>query len=213
MEGVQEHEALVRRVSVAVGLGFIVLVSLLVVLVGLVAHGALPWVVGACLVLAVAGVLVVGAHAGGHGWFVPVPVLVLAAIWGIAASAGDWSSPVSWTLAAVVLAGAVGGALLVFPAIALRRMPAGPPAGPALVGASGTALSALSPRGIAKVNNETWTAESISGPLPAGAPVHVSRVEGVRLLVWSEAGSIPGPEVLGPAPAADGPRHNKEEEA
>ena len=33
--------------------------------------------------------------------------------------------------------------------------------------------------------------------MPAGAAVHVVKVEGLRLLVWSEAGTIPGPNVLG----------------
>jgi membrane-bound ClpP family serine protease len=59
------------------------------------------------------------------------------------------------------------------------------------------AITALAPTGIARVKNETWTAQSVSGPLPAGAPVHVVKVEGVRLLVWSEAGNIPGPDALG----------------
>ena len=57
----------------------------------------------------------------------------------------------------------------------------------------------MTPTGIVRVNNETWTAQSLSGPLPAGAPVHVVKVEGLRLFVWSEAGDIPGPEALGPA--------------
>jgi membrane-bound ClpP family serine protease len=65
-----------------------------------------------------------------------------------------------------------------------------------LVGASGTALSPLTPTGMARVNHESWTAESLSGPLPAGAPVHVVRVDGLRLLVWSEAGAVPGDEAL-----------------
>ena len=42
----------------------------------------------------------------------------------------------------------------------------------------------------------TGRAESVSGPLPAGAPVHVLGVRGVRLEVWSEAGSVPDGSVF-----------------
>jgi membrane-bound ClpP family serine protease len=67
---------------------------------------------------------------------------------------------------------------------------------PPLAGAEGSALTALSPTGVVRVAGETWTAESVSGPLPVGAPVHVVSVRGLRLLVWSEAGSVPGAEAL-----------------
>jgi membrane-bound ClpP family serine protease len=65
------------------------------------------------------------------------------------------------------------------------------------LGADGITLGPLDPVGLAKVNNETWTAQSVSGPLPAGAPIHVVKVEGLRLLVWSEAGNVLGPDALG----------------
>ena len=45
-----------------------------VLLVSLFASGALPWLVGTILVVAASGVVVLGLHAGGHGWFVPIPV-------------------------------------------------------------------------------------------------------------------------------------------
>ena len=83
------------------------------------------------------------------------------------------------------------------PALAYRHARGAGPGTEQLVGASGTTLSPLTPSGIARVNNETWTAESLSGPLPSGAPVHVVRVDGLRLLVWSEAGAVPGHEALG----------------
>ena len=57
-------------------------------------------------------------------------------------------------------------------------------------------MTQLSPTGIARVAGETWTAQSLSGSLPAGAPLHVAKVEGLKLLVWSEDGEVPGPEVL-----------------
>jgi membrane-bound ClpP family serine protease len=192
------HLAVVRRVTVGVGLGALGLVAGVVLLLSLVASAALPWVVGVGLVLAVAAVAVLGIHAGGHGWFLPLPVVGLVALWAVTVMAGgSWASPAAWIFAALALASALLAAILFFPAIAFRNMAVPPLGGAALVGASGVAVSPLAPTGIARVNNETWTAESLSGELPAGAPVHVAKVEGLRLLVWSEAGNVPGPEALG----------------
>jgi membrane-bound ClpP family serine protease len=164
--------------------------------VSLFASGALPWLVGAILVVAASGVVVLGVHAGGHGWFVPIPVLVLAGAWAFMVSDGSWASAAAWALAAVAMFSAALAAAFVLPAIGYRHATLADRQGK-LMGASGTSLSALTPRGIARVNNETWTAESLSGPLPPGAPVHVVRVDGVRLLVWSEAGAVPGHKALG----------------
>jgi membrane-bound ClpP family serine protease len=190
------HIALARRLSTTATVGGLALVVGAVLTVSLVASAALPWVVGAVLALAVAGIIVLGAHAGGHGFFVPLPVVALAAVWAIVVSTGNWSSSLAWVLAALVFGSAMVAGLLIVPAIAYRKA-AGPAVGNIpLAGANGIAIGALSPGGIVKVNNETWTAESLSGPLPAGAPVHVARVEGLRLLVWSETGTVLGPEDL-----------------
>jgi membrane-bound ClpP family serine protease len=192
------HIALARRLFVICSLAALGLVIGAILIVAFLASGALPWIVGTVLVLATVGVIVLGAHAGGHGWFVPLPVLVLAGAWALTVSAGGWASAAAWVLAVLAFVSAAVAAVLVVPAIAYRRAPVTNIVGPlALVGASGTTSSALSPSGRVRVNNETWTAQSLSGPLPAGVPVHVVRVEGVRLLVWSEAGDIPGPEALG----------------
>jgi membrane-bound ClpP family serine protease len=191
------HLALARRLFVTAALAVLGLVTGAVVLVSLLASGALPWIVGTILVLALVGVIVLGFHAGGHGWFVPIPVLVLAVAWALTASAGNWASTGAWALAALAFATAVVAAVLVVPAIAYGHAPITPLGTQALVGASGTTLSPLAPTGTARVNNETWTAESLSGPLPAGVPIHVVKVDGVRLLVWSEAGDVPGPDALG----------------
>ena len=162
-----------------------------VLLVSFVASGALPWIVGVFLVLAAVGVVVLGFHAGGHGWFVPIPVLVLAGAWALTVSAGGWASGAAWALGRARLRQRrhrrrPGGA-----GHRLPRAPAAPVGTQSLVGAEGKTLSAMTPTGIVRVNNETWTAQSLSGPLPAGAPVHVVKVEGLRLFVWSEAGDIP----------------------
>ncbi|MGH9105536.1 MAG: NfeD family protein [Acidimicrobiales bacterium] len=189
--------ALARRISVVAGAATLALVVGAVLALSFLASAALPWVVGTVLGLAVVGAVAAGVHAGGHGWFVPLPVLVLAGTWGVAVSSGSWSSPGGWVLAVLAFAAALVAVILVLPAIAYRHAAGAAVGSTALVGAPGVALSALSPSGIARVNNETWTAESLSGPLPAGAPVHVAKVQGVRLLVWSEAGNVPGPEALG----------------
>jgi membrane-bound ClpP family serine protease len=186
-----------RKLFLGSAMAVLVLVVGAVVLVSFLASGALPWIVGAILVAAAVGVIVLGLHAGGHGWFVPLPVLVLIGAWALTASAGSWTSTAAWVLAALAFTCAALAAVLVVPAIAYRHAPVTARGPDALVGASGTALSPLSPMGRARVNNETWTAESLSGPLPAGAPIHVVRVEGLRLLVWSEAGAVPGPDALG----------------
>jgi len=192
------HLALVRRIALVAALGGLGLFLGVIVLVSVFASGALPWLVGAVLAIAVGGVILLGVHAGGHhGLLLPLPVLVLAAVWAVTISAGSWSSPFAWVLAALVFLSALAAAVLIVPALAYGHaapLPTGPSA---LLGVTGVALSALSPTGIARVNNETWTAESLSGPLPAGAPVHVAKVEGLRLLVWSETGDVPGAQDLG----------------
>lgn len=195
--GELRHMVFARRIFLTAVVSAFGLLAAAVLLVSLVAPSALPWMVGGVLALAVLGVIVLGIHAGGHGWFVPLPVLVLAAAWAVAVSAGTWRSPAAWVFAALAFLGAVPAAVLVVPAIAYRHATFAPRGTAALPGADGVAVTELAPTGIARVNNETWTAQSVSGPLPAGAPVHVVKVEGVRLLVWSEAGNIPGPDTLG----------------
>jgi membrane-bound ClpP family serine protease len=194
---VLRHKIAARRLFVTAVVAVVAALAAAVLFVALVGAGALPWIVGAVLALAVAGVIVLGIHAGGHGWFTPIPVVVLAAAWAGTVLAGTWWSAAAWLLAALALIGAVLAAVIVLPAIAYRRTAFVIQVTAALPGSSGVAVTALAPTGMARVNNETWGAKSVSGPLPAGAPVHVIRAEGLRLLVWSEAGSIPGPDALG----------------
>jgi membrane-bound ClpP family serine protease len=191
------HIAVARRLSVVAALATLALVVGGIFAVSLFASGALPWIVGTVLVVAVVGVIVLGLHAGGHGWFVPLPVIVLAGTWALVVSAGNWTSPAAWVLAVVAFLSAIVAAALIVPAVAYRHA-LGPSRSSTLpLGADGITLGPLNPVGLAKVNNETWTAQSVSGPLPAGAPIHVVKVEGLRLLVWSEAGNILGPDALG----------------
>ncbi len=191
------HLALARKLFLAVVLGALGFGIGAVLLVSFLASGALPWIVGSILVVAAVGVIILGLHAGGHGWFVPLPVLVLAGVWALTGSAGSWTSAAAWVLAALAFMSAALATVLVVPAVAYRHAPLTVRGPDALVGAAGTTLSPLNPTGRARVNNETWTAESLSGPLPAGVPIHVVRVKGLRLLVWSEAGAVLGADALG----------------
>ena len=67
---------------------------------------------------------------------------------------------------------------------------------PPVWGATGVAVTDLTPVGVVQVAGETWSAESVSGPLPAGAPVHALKARGVRLEVWSEAGTVADANIL-----------------
>jgi membrane-bound ClpP family serine protease len=158
------------------------------------APAALRWGTGVILLLLLGATLLLCAHAGGHAWFVPLPALVLAVVWAFTASA---SSPVAgWSL--VALCAFASAAALVVASTALRQRLKGTLVGlPSLRGRDGVAMTPLTPMGVVQVAGEKWTAESVSGPLPAGAPVHVLGVRGVRLEVWSEMGTVPDGRILG----------------
>jgi membrane-bound ClpP family serine protease len=141
------------------------------------------------LVVIAVGVAV-GVHTGPHG-------LLAAGLLGIVASMAfvigvvelvpAHSRPaVAWFLLAGTAV--VSAAALVAGAVALPALRRRPPVGPGrLWGADGVAVTDLTPVGTVKVRGETWTAESMCGRLPAGAPVEVMEVDGLRLRVWSEA--------------------------
>ncbi|MGH9068750.1 MAG: NfeD family protein, partial [Acidimicrobiales bacterium] len=63
------------------------------------------------------------------------------------------------------------------------------------------AVTALSPSGTVRVRGDTWSAVSISGAVPAGSPVHVAGMEGLRLEVWSEE-EVPALPAEGPGERA-----------
>jgi membrane protein implicated in regulation of membrane protease activity len=151
------------------------------------------WGTAAILLVLLAATMLLCAHAGGHAWFVPVPAIALAVVWAFTASAG---SPVAgwWLVALCATAVAVG---VVVASTALRQRLRGTLVGfPSLRGTDGVAVTALAPLGVVQVAGEKWSAESVSGQLPAGAPVHVLGVRGVRLEVWSEMGTVPDSKVL-----------------
>ena len=65
-----------------------------------------------------------------------------------------------------------------------RPLQAGPQT---LVGTIGVAESALDPLGRVHVRGESWSAESVGGPVPAGAQVLVLAVKGLKLEVFPES--------------------------
>jgi membrane-bound ClpP family serine protease len=152
------------------------------------APASVRWATAAILLVLLGATVVLCAHAGGHAWFVPVPAFVLAVVWALTASAR--SPAAGWLL--VALCATASGAGLVVGSTALRQRLRGTLAGlPSLRGMDGVAVTALSPLGVVQVAGEKWSAESVSGPLSVGAPVHVLGVRGVRLEVWSEMGAVP----------------------
>ena len=147
----------------------------------------MAWLIGAALVVMVAAASLGGAHAGPHGLLGPVAALGLAVGWFVAAATAGATSGTAWWLAGTCAAACIVSAAVALPALRYRRM--GPALGlPAAPGEAGRAVTALDPVGVVQLHGESWTAESLSGPVPAGAEVRVVSVDGVRLRVWSEEG-------------------------
>jgi membrane-bound ClpP family serine protease len=142
------------------------------------------------LVVVAVGVAV-GAHTGPHGVVAAGALGVLASIGfvvGVTELVPAGSRPaLAWFLlagTAFVSAGALVAGAVALPALR-RRQPAFAPG--RLWGADGVAVTDLTPEGTVRVRGETWTAESMSGRLPAGAAIEVIEVEGLRLRVVSDA--------------------------
>jgi membrane-bound ClpP family serine protease len=142
------------------------------------------------ILVVVAVAVAVGVHTGPHGMVAAGGLGVAASVAfvvGVIALAPSDSRTVIG-LGLLAAAGAVSAAALVAGLIALpalrRHEPAVAPS--RLWGADGVALTDLNPLGTARVRGESWTAESLSGPLPAGTTVHVVEVEGLRLRVISD---------------------------
>jgi membrane protein implicated in regulation of membrane protease activity len=169
----------VAVVAAAVGVAF--------ALAGVAAPVAVLWGTGAILVVLLAATGLLSAHAGGHAWFVPLPAFALAVVWALSSSSR--SPGAGWWLVALSASASAGG--LVLAATALRQRLRGElTLLPSVWGATGVAVTDLTPVGVVQVGGETWSAESVSGPLPAGAPVHALNARGIRLEVWSEAGTV-----------------------
>jgi membrane-bound ClpP family serine protease len=154
----------------------------------LVAHVAVLWVTGAVILVLLTATGFLAANAGGHAWFLSLPVLVLAIAWGFTASSR--SSAAGWSL--VALTATASAAAMTVAGVALRqRLHRELTLLPPLRGCTGVAVTELTPVGVVQLGGETWSAESVSGMLPAGAPIHALKARGIRLQVWSEVGTVP----------------------
>jgi membrane-bound ClpP family serine protease len=148
---------------------------------------SLRWITGAVLLVLLAAAWLLCAHAGGHALFVPLPALALAILWAV--TVPGLHGGTAWWLVAMSAAAAGLGGLIGTTALRQQLRSSTQPR-PSLAGATGRALTALTPSGVVQVASESWSAVSVSGPLPAGAVVHVAGTEGMRLRVWSEAGVV-----------------------
>ena len=147
----------------------------------------MAWLIGAALVVLVAAASLSGVHAGGHGLIGPLVAIGLAVGWFVSAAASGATSATTWWLAGTCAAVCVVSASVALPALRYRKM--NPTAGrPAMAGEEARAVTDLDPVGVVQLAGESWTAESLSGRVQAGAPVRVVSVDGVRLRVWSEEG-------------------------
>ncbi|MEK7807381.1 MAG: nodulation protein NfeD [Chloroflexota bacterium] len=90
------------------------------------------------------------------------------------------------------IAGALSLALLyVVRSIYQSRREGGAATVPALVGATGTVISGLAPRGVVRVGSETWTAVSEDGTvIPVGETVRIVGVDGLILTVSRKVDAI-----------------------
>jgi membrane-bound serine protease (ClpP class) len=91
-----------------------------------------------------------------------------------------------WLVFTLPVAVGVASALAVRAVRATWSRP--PQTGPqVLVGATGIAETALDPAGRVRVRGESWAAESVGGPVPAGSAILVLGVQGIRLDVVPES--------------------------
>jgi membrane-bound ClpP family serine protease len=179
---------LASTIAVVAGIGGVVFA-----LAAVAAPGGLRWGTGAVLLVLLGATWLLCAHAGGHAWFVPLPALALAAVWALTVS--SHGAVAGWWLVALTATACGGGVMVVRTALG-QQLRGGLAPLPFLRGAAGVAVTELRPAGVVRVGGETWSAASVSGPLPAGAPVHVMAARGVRLEVWSEVGTVPDANVF-----------------
>jgi len=162
------------------------------------------WLVGAVLVVLVVSASASGAHAGPHSLVGAGLAWAAAIAWFVMALGVGGGSGVAWWLAGIAAGVSAASIALAVPALRVRHLPPPPDPAPA-PGEPGRAVTELSPTGVVQVKGESWSAESVSGTVPAGAEVRVVSSEGVRLRVWSDApapsfvpAALTGPEMSEP---------------
>jgi membrane-bound ClpP family serine protease len=129
---------------------------------------------------------------------------VLAAIWLVVMAVDGRTAPVLWALLSADLVVSAGIGTLAWKGLTTRGIYVADRRLVSPVGAEGVAVGDLGPEGIIRVNGENWSAVALNGAVPAGSPVHVLRVAGVRLEVWGdETAAVSGENELEVAIPAD----------
>jgi len=154
-------------------------------ILAIVSFGALPvQLIGIVLLVAAAVLMVVELNAPGFGvWGIAGTICLLLGGWFLYDRAGGVSvSPVA--LIAVAAFVGVFFAVVLRKVLRVRRMP--PAQGvETIVGRIGAVIGAgLNPNGIVRVSSEEWRATSADdSAIPAGAPIRVTRIDGLVLTV------------------------------
>jgi membrane-bound serine protease (ClpP class) len=154
-------------------------------ILAIVSFGVLPvQLIGVLLLVAAAVLMIVELTAPGFGvWGIAGTICLLLGGWFLYDRAGGVSvSPVVLVGTAVFVA--VFFAIVLRKVLAVRRMPVAQGV-ETVVGRPGIAIGAgLTPDGIVRVSSEEWRATSADGTtIPAGAPVMVTKLDGLVLTV------------------------------
>ena len=154
-------------------------------ILAIVSFGVLPvQLIGVGLLVAAAVLMIVELNAPGFGmWGIAGTICLLLGGWFLYDRAGGVSVSPAVLLATAAFV-AVFFAIVLRKVLKVRRMP--PAQGvEAIVGQQGVAIGAgLNPEGIVRVSSEEWRAISADGSrIPAGAPVLVTRIDGLVLTV------------------------------
>ena len=111
-----------------------------------------------------------------------VTTLVLGGYLLVDPNAADTEGVSPWAIVPIALAAVVFFIIVIPAALKAQRGPSHL-ALDNIIGSEGVAETTLGPSGIARVGAETWTAESVAGPIAKGERLRVINVEGVRLKV------------------------------
>ncbi|MGZ8581789.1 MAG: NfeD family protein [Actinomycetota bacterium] len=154
-------------------------------ILAIVSFGVLPvQLIGIVLLIAAAVLMVVELNAPGFGlWGIAGTICLLLGGWFLYDRAGGVSVSPPVLVGTAVFVGAFF-AIVLRKVLSIRRMPAAHGA-ETVVGRTGVAIGAgLTPSGIVRVSSEEWRATSADGSsIPAGAPVKVTRLDGLVLTV------------------------------
>ncbi len=142
----------------------------------------IAWVLLGLVVLA----CLIGFHVGPHAHLAAGIIGAVAAIWLIFMAVDGFTAPVLWALLSADVVVSAGIGTLAWKGLTTRGSYVADRRLVTPVGAEGVAVGVLGPEGIVRVNGENWSAVAVNGTVPAGSPVQVLRIEGVKLEVWGD---------------------------